>query len=189
LAPRLKANFWSTDLLQGEFNQEEPTRMKKLMAFAALVALGAAPAYAHGPGRDSKPEPGSKAERAAGKCKPHAVGYKARGTLVSQSLTQTAGAATPKRGDDRYSGDLSVDVAKANHHGPTGVQPFTLDNARVKFYDADHNHVADTPQAGDRVTLHGKITRLARHCDQTGFTPTITVRKVDFKRPKPKPQP
>jgi len=116
------------------------------------------------------------------------AGYKARGTLVTATITQTAGSATPERGDDRYSGNVMVDVSKANHHAATGPQSYTLDGVRVRFYDPDHNHVADQPQAGDRVKVKGKVTLLPKKCDACGFTPTITVRKVEFKPPKaPKP--
>jgi hypothetical protein len=117
-------------------------------------------------------------------CTPHKVGYKAAGTLVSQALTQAKGADTAKRGDDRYSGTLTVDVKKANHRAPKGAQTYTVENARVHFYDADHNHVADVPKAGDRVKVSGKITKLRNQCDATGFAPAVTVRKVDFKAPK-----
>ena len=55
----------------------------------------------------------------------------------------------------------------------------------MKFADADGNGLPDEPKAGDRVKLHGKITRLKRKCDQTGFTPVITVRRVQFKAAKP----
>jgi hypothetical protein len=117
-------------------------------------------------------------------CTPHNVGYNAKGTLVSQALTQTAGADTAKRGDDRYSGTLTVDVKKANHRAPQGEQTYTVENGRVHFYDADRDHVADTPKAGDRVKVHGKIAKLGKKCDASGFTPTVTVRKVDFKAAK-----
>jgi hypothetical protein len=156
--------------------------MRKTPIFAGLAALAlAVPAQAHE--HPGKP-PRSKVAK-PGRCEPRGVGYNARGTLLSSSLTQSAGAATPERRDDRYTGSLKVNVTKANHRAPTGEQTFTLDNARVKFADADHNGVADEPKAGDRVKLHGKITRLKRKCDQTGFTPEITVRRVQFKAPKP----
>jgi hypothetical protein len=119
------------------------------------------------------------------KCQPHKVGFKASGILVSATLTQTAGSATPERGDDRYSGSVTVDVKKANHRAPKGEQTYTLDGVRVHFSDRDHNSVPDVPQAGDRVKVKGKITRLAKKCDASGFTPTITVRKFEFKPPKP----
>jgi hypothetical protein len=152
--------------------------MKKLMLLTALFAAALVlPAQA----KPAHPAHPAKSK----KCTPHSVGYKAKGTLVSVSLTQTAGSGTAKRGDDRYSGTLTVDVTKANHQAPTGEQTYTLADVRVKFYDSDHNHVADDPKPGDRVKVHGKMTRLAKKCDQTGFTSTITVRKVDFKAPKP----
>jgi hypothetical protein len=136
----------------------------------ALVAAVAVPANAKPP----KPAP-------AKHCTPHNVGYKASGSLVSQALTQTQGGDTAKRGDDAYSGTLTVEVKKANHRAPNGEQTYTVENARVHFYDADHNHVADVPKAGDRVKLSGKITKLGKKCDTTGVTPTVTIRKVDFK--------
>jgi hypothetical protein len=142
----------------------------------ALAATLAVPANA----KPRHPEKPAKAKD----CTPRTVGYKARGTLVSQALTQTAGADTAKRGDDRYSGTLTVDVKKANHRAPVGEQTYTVENGRVHFYDADRDHVADTPKAGDRVKIHGKISKLRKKCDSTGFTPTVTVRKVDFKAAK-----
>jgi hypothetical protein len=140
---------------------------------AALAAAFAVPAHA-------KPAKPVKADE----CAPHKLGYKATGTLVSQALTQTRGADTAKRGDDRYSGTLTVDVKKANHRAPKGEQSYTVQNARVHFYDADHNHVGDLPKAGDRVKVSGKITKLRKKCDSTGFSPEATLRKIDFKAAK-----
>jgi hypothetical protein len=162
--------------------------MRKFPIYAGLMAVAlAVPAQAHErPAKNPKTHTGKQHKAAKqGKCQPRAVGYNARGTFVSSSLTQTAGTATPELRDDRYSGSVTVNVAKANHKAPTAEQTFTLDNAKVKFADADDNGVADVPVAGDRVKLHGKVTRLKRKCDQTGFTPQITVRQVQFKAPKP----
>jgi hypothetical protein len=146
--------------------------MRRIALYSiALAVTLAVPANA-------KPHPAKPPK--AKECKSHNVGYNARGTLVSQTLTQTAGADTAKRGDDRYSGTLTVDVKKANHRAPQGEQTYTVDNARV--------HGSDTAKAGDRVKIHGKITKLGKKCDATGSTPTVTVRKVDFKAAKaPKP--
>jgi len=149
---------------------------KVLLLVTCLAVAAVVPAQAKSP----KPDHPAKSH----KCQPHKSGYNVRGTLVTATLNQTAGTATPERGDDRYSGNVTVDVSKANHHGATGVQSFTLDGVRVRFYDSDHNHVADQPKAGDRVKIKGKITLLPKKCDATGFTPTITVRKVTFKPPK-----
>jgi hypothetical protein len=160
--------------------------MRKFPIYAGLAALAlAVPAQAVSkPGTHKQHK-----QRKAAKCQPHAVGYNARGTYESSTLAQTAGAATPELGDDRWSGTLTVVVTKANHKAPTGSQPFTLDNAKVAFADADDNGVTEQPAAGDRVKLQGKITRLKRKCDQTGFTPEITVRRVRFKAPEPAPTP
>lgn len=142
------------------------------IAIGALVIAAAVTVPAQGkPGKSHK-------------CTPHAVGYQASGTLESQSLTQTKGADTTRRSDDRYSGGLTVDVKRANHHGATGSQTYTVDNARVRFYDAGHDGTADTPKADDRVKVKGRVTRLGKKCDTTGFTPTLTVRKVEFKAAK-----
>jgi hypothetical protein len=150
--------------------------MRKIaLCTAAVFAVSVVPAMA----KPDKPKPKPS------KCQPHAVGYNAKGSLVSQSLTQTAGAGTATRHDDRYGGTLTVNVTKANHHSATGQQTYTVANARVHFYDADHNHVADVPKTGDRVKIHGKITRLRKKCDATGFTPVISVGKIDFKASKP----
>jgi hypothetical protein len=106
-------------------------------------------------------------------CSPHSVGYNAWGTLVSSSLTVDA--------DGRYSGTIEVDVKRANHGGATGVQTYTLTAARVKF----HNGVdPNAPAPGSRVRVHGKVTKLNKHCSTEGFTPTITVRRVDIHVPK-----
>lgn len=164
--------------------------MRKIPIFAGLAALAlAVPAQAHEhPGKGQKQHKAAKQRKAAKErtCAPHAVGYNARGTFVLEgsSLEQTAGLVTPERGDDRYSGPVKVNVTKANHKAPLGVQTFTLANAKVKFADADGNSVADEPKEGDRVKLHGKVTKLKRKCDQTGFTPEVTVRQVQFKAPK-----
>jgi hypothetical protein len=158
--------------------------MRKLTICAvALAAMVAVPAQ----GKPTQPDPSKPAKphpAKSHKCTPHKVAYRASGTLVSQTLTQTAGADTPKRGDDRYSGPLTVGVTKTNHHAAKGEQLYKLDNARVRFYDADHNGTTEQPKVGDRVKLIGKITKLAKKCDSTGFTATITIRKVDFKPAK-----
>lgn len=177
--------------------------MRKLTMYAGLAALAiavpAAQANDQHPNNGKKANPPGQAKEHKGqaenegkhkgagkKCsKPLSVGYNARGTLVSSNLTQTKGQDTAKKGDDRWSGTVTVNVTKANHKSPKGEQTFTLTNGRVFFVDADHNNVPDTPKAGDRVRLHGKITKLRHGCDATGFTPEITVRHVHLAAPKP----
>jgi hypothetical protein len=75
-------------------------------------------------------------------------------------------------------------VKRANHHGATGSQTYTVSDARVRFHDADHDGTADAPKAGDRVKLNGRVTRLGKKCDASGFTPTVTVRRVELKPAK-----
>ncbi len=147
--------------------------MRTTTTLLALAAL-AAPATAAAGDKPHRPKP-AKAD-----CTAKTTGFHARGTYVSSELTQTAGADTERRGDDRYSGDLVVDVVKANHKAATGEQTYTLENARVRL----HPRKGTTPAAGDRVKVHGRITRLGKKCDRTGFTPTATVRKVDIKAAK-----
>jgi hypothetical protein len=167
--------------------------MRKLTICTGLAVLAlAVPAQAN---RDNQDESGEHGHghgkghrhrehgdhRPKDDCTVRTVRFHARGFLIASQLTQTAGQGTPTRRDDRYSGTLQVDVREANHGAPTGVQTYTLDNARVKFYDADHDGKPDQPKAGDIVKLHGKITKLPKRCNQTGFTPTITVKRVRFK--------
>ena len=158
-----------------------------LVSAAALALAGTAeakkPAEAGAPAASEKTAKPAKPAK-PGKCTPRAVGFNATGTLVAQALTQSAGADTPARDDDRYSGTVTVKITKANHKAPTGEQVYTLENDRVNFADADEDNVADTPKAGDRVKVQGKITRLAKKCDASAFTPTTDVRKVSFKAAK-----
>jgi len=140
--------------------------MIRILTLAVLaLATTAAGAQAHPP----KPH-----HDAADHCKPRAVGFHASGKLVSQTLTQTAGADTSTKRDDRYSGTLTVEVKRANHRVPTGTQTYTLDNDRVHF-----SHGA-APAAGDRVKLYGKLTR-ARHGCAEPATPAVDLRRVRFK--------
>jgi ribosomal protein L31 len=139
----------------------------------ALAAIAVVPAQAQSTGHHP-----------SHKCTAHNVAFTAAGTLESATLTQSAGADTTSRRDDRYSGTVTVDVKRASHKAATGSQTYTLDNDRVKFYDANHDGTADQPKAGDKVKVKGKYTRLAKKCDQTGFTSTTNVRRVEFKAAK-----
>jgi hypothetical protein len=138
--------------------------MKKVAILATLgllalaVTARAAPKYS--PTKSSEPH----------RCLPHNVGYNAWGTLVSASLNE--------EGNGRYGGTLEVSIAKANHRAPTGEQAFTLTAARVRFH---HGVDPNALVPGSRVKLHGKITALTKHCPTEGFTPTITVKKVDIR--------
>jgi hypothetical protein len=158
--------------------------MKKILILSVLGLLAlAVPAqattdYTPAP---SPPPHGPKAPhgpKGPHKCQPHSVGYNARGTLVSAALTPGA-----KKG--RYDGTIEVTVTKANHHASTGAQTFTLVSARVVFH---HGVDSTAPAPGSRVKLHGKITQLSKHCSQEGFTPVITVKKVDIRQAPAQPK-
>ena len=151
--------------------------MKRLaLAIAAAALVAVVPAQAK-PAHPSDPlHKGLKNEgKHRGTCKVRKVGYNASGTLVLASLT--------KVGNHRYDGTITVDVTRANHRAPKGSQTFTLTNARVLFGKGVDQM---TPAPGSRVRLHGKITALPRHCDSTGFTPTITIRQVRISAPHKK---
>jgi len=150
---------------------------RKLSLFTATIALAAVPglALAHGPKTNHHGSPTTTTPSATPPCVAHPEGYKATGTLVAAGTHLTA------LGHGRYSGTIEVNVTKGNHHSATGDQTFTLTNARVKFH---HGVTESTLADGDRVKLHGKITELPKHCSTVGFTPTITIKKVDLHKPK-----
>jgi hypothetical protein len=139
--------------------------MKKITALATLGLLTLAVTAQGAPKYTPAPSPGSH------RCLAHSVGYNASGTLVGESLTAEE--------HHRYSGTLEVKLAKASHRAPTGDQTFTLAAAKVIFH---HGVNPTSPAAGSRVKLHGKITALAKPCPTEGFTPTITVKKVDISK-------
>ncbi len=140
--------------------------MKRITVLGALGALVLAVSAQATPVYSPAPPAGSH------RCLPHTSGYNASGVLVSASLTA--------EGHGRYSGTLEVNLGKANHRAPTGDQTFTLASAKVKFH---HGVDPTAPAPGSRVKLHGKITALPKHCPSEGFTPTITVKKIDIGRP------
>lgn len=117
-------------------------------------------------------------------CRPHRVAYVASGTLVSEALTKNA--------SGTYSGEVTVKVLHANRHAAGDVNPTTpktykVENVRVKFALADTNNDGsvglDDLEEGDRVKLIGGITRLAKRCNQEGFTATTTIRRIVFHAP------
>jgi len=187
--------------------------VKKILLAAAAGALMAGPAWAlpglapaaegkghrpsttpnntHNPGSSRRSSGGTENTGGKGakpsksgrshKCKPHKVGYVASGTLVSQALTKNA--------DGSYSGEVTVEVKHTNHHAKAdkGTKAYKLENVDVTFGLADTNSDGsvglDDLKAGDRVRLLGRITVLAKKCNQTGFTPTTTIRHLVFHAP------
>jgi hypothetical protein len=158
--------------------------MKLIGRLAALVAVGvltvAVPALAAKPphpphpahpGHPGGPAPStSTAPSTSHKCMPHNVAYVASGTIVTWGATQNA--------DGTWSGPISVRVKRANHHAASSkgiAATFTLTNAKVHM----SHGVTSPPAAGSRVQVMGKITALAKKCSQTGFTPTITIKRAN----------
>lgn len=116
------------------------------------------------------------------KCVAHKVGYVASGTLVSQTLT--------KNTDGTYSGEVVVEVTHTNHHAAADkgkTVAYTVANVHVTFGLVDTNSDGsvgvDDLAKGDRTHLNGKITTLAKKCDQTEFKATTTIRKIVFHAP------
>jgi hypothetical protein len=126
------------------------------------------------------------------RCRPHDEGFVVGGTVDASSPTTPLTAV----GHNRYSGTIVVDVTKGNEHGwrwehrgrrdhrmwhrgQSKTETFTFTDARVVFAHGTSN----PPVAGDRVQVIGSITTLNPRCDQTGFTPTVTVRQIVVHRP------
>jgi ribosomal protein L31 len=107
-------------------------------------------------------------------CTARNEGYNASGTLTSATLT-------PGTKKDHFDGTITVDVTRANHKTVTGMQTFTLTDARARFGKG----VSSTaPAAGSRVRVHGKVTVLPHGCSTTGFTPTVTIGNFEIKQAK-----
>ena len=146
--------------------------MRRIVPAAAVAAVAfVAPVQAQTP--VSPPNPGP--------CTPKRAPYVAFGAFVDGTLTQTRGADTATRRDDRYSGTITVAVTWALpwSRADKGTQrTYALTDARVRLADRNHDGTRDEPAAGDRVLVVGRTTRLRRTCDQTGFQPTPTIRRV-----------
>jgi hypothetical protein len=175
----------------------DPMIVKKILLAASTAALMSSPAWAlpglapadQGKGQgppsatpNNTNDPGSNGQHGSShKCKPHKAGYVASGTLLSPALTKNA--------DGTYSGEVTVDIKHTNHHaaGDKGTKVYTVTNVHVTFGLVDTNNDGsvglDDLKAGDQVKLIGKITKLAKKCDQTGFTATTTIRKIVFNAP------
>jgi hypothetical protein len=131
------------------------------------------PAHPSTPSADSGTT-GNAGPQGGGACKVQNKGFDATGTLVSAALT-------PGTKKGHFNGSITVDVTRANHKGATGTETFTLSNARVAF---GKGVVSTAPAAGDRVSLHGRVTTLAHECSMTGFTATTTIRDATVRAPR-----
>jgi hypothetical protein len=143
---------------------------RKLGTATVALTLGVAPSLAIAANHHGGTPPAAAKSH---KCTAHRIAYVASGTIVDWSATVNS--------DGTYSGTIKVHVTKANHHAKRdkgGDVTYTLDRARVALSDG-----ATPPAAGDRAKVIGKITALAKKCDQTGFSAVVTVRRVRVSAP------
>ena len=181
--------------------------VRKVLLTASIAALATTPAWAH-PGREpSNPPraPGQHEQHARSpsrshRCTPHGIAYVAAGTLRSQTLvldgrggpgptvatTSADGFAKPT-----YSGDVTIDVTRTNRHARADkgtTKTYTLDHGRVLLGLSDQNGDGSVDLGdvlpGSRAKVIGKVTKLNGHCDQTGFTPALTIQKLIVHAPK-----
>lgn len=117
------------------------------------------------------------------RCVAHKVAYVVAGTLVSQTLVLDTPASDSSR--PTYSGDVTIAVTRTNHAArgdKRTTKTYTLARARVVLGLTDTNNDGsvglDDLAAGDRVKVIGKVTVLRRGCDQSSFTPAITIQKL-----------
>jgi hypothetical protein len=149
---------------------------KILISAVAAAAMAVVPALAAKPA--TTPTHPSHPATGKGQCKAkHVVGFNAKGTLIASNLTQDAGATT-------YSGTVEVNVTKANHKAGTGDQTYTLDHAKVSFYNDTNGQPVTTPAVGDIVHVHGKIGHAPKKCP--GPSNVITaITRVSFTQAQP----
>jgi len=90
-----------------------------------------------------------------------------------------------------YSGDVTIDVMRANRPARADkgtTKTYTLDHARVLLQLSDQNGDGRVDLGdvlpGSRVKVIGTVTKLNRRCDQTGFTPVLTIHKLIVHAPK-----
>lgn len=176
--------------------------LRKALLVASAAALTAAPAWAH-PGSDHPRgnsdhpahEHGSGGHRQgrSHRCVAHRVAYVAAGTLVGHTLVLDSAAPTPTvsaadadaADKPTYSGDVTIDVKRTNRHARADkgtTKTYALDHAHVVLGLDDQNGDGRVDLAdvlpGSRAKVIGSVTKLSRRCDQTGFTPVLTIRKL-----------
>jgi hypothetical protein len=139
--------------------------MKRLTLALLAVVILAIPSVglAKGPGPKSH------------KCQAHAVSYRVAGNLESGSLTANS--------DGTYTGSLVVDVKRTNKHARADkgtTVTYALTSSKLRLHGEDPTALT----ANSDVKLKGTITKLAKKCDQTGFTPTVTIKHGTIKPPK-----
>lgn len=186
---------------------------KKALLAAAAIALTSSPAWAlpgnghgHGNSHTGSNAPGNSGDHHGSKgagqghngdkgagnsgkkgkshrCVPHAVGYVASGTLVSDTLTEGPG--------HTYSGEVTVEVLHGNAHaradkGTTKTYMVSGAHLTLAIADVDKDGVVavDDLAPGDRVHLIGKVSMLAKHCEKGEFVPQVTIKHIVFHGPR-----
>jgi hypothetical protein len=181
--------------------------VRKILLTACVAALATTPAWAH-PGRDPSDPPRAPRQREqharspsrSHRCTPHGIAYVAAGRLTGQTLVPdgsggpnptVATTSADRPAKPTYSGDVTIAVARTNRHARADkgtTKTYTLDHARVLFGLSDQNGDGSVDLGdvlpGSRAKVIGTITKLSRHCDQTGFTPVLTIRKLIVHAPK-----
>jgi hypothetical protein len=135
----------------------------------------------HGHGKANGHSNGAAQPGTSHKCLPHKVAFIVSGRLVRQTLV--------KNSDGTYTGTVTLKVTHTNRHAATEKhgaleKTYSLTNVRVTFglsdVNGDHSVGLDDLKEGDRAKLIGKVTRLAKKCNSSGFTPQTSIRKVLF---------
>jgi hypothetical protein len=178
-------------------HKEKSMIVRKILLAAGAAALMSTPAWGlpsqapsnHGtshaptgqPGKSGDPH-GKGNQGKSHKCTPHKVAYVASGVLSSQTLAKNA--------DGTYSGGVTVEVKRTNHHAAADkgkTVTYNVSSVHITFGLKDTNSDGsvglDDLKTGDRVQLNGKITTLAKKCSQTGFAAETTIRKIVFHAP------
>lgn len=174
--------------------------VRKILLTACAAALTTTPAWAH-PGRaPGQSEQHARSPSRSHRCMPHGIAYVAAGTLRSHTLVldgsgepgpTVATTSADRPAKPTYSGDVTIDVTRANRHARADkgtTKTYTLDHARVLLGLSDRNGDGSVDLGdvlpGSRAKAIGTITKLSSHCDQTGFTPVLTIQKLIVHAPK-----
>lgn len=139
-----------------------------MLATAVTAMLPAGAALASGSHGDEH----RKGKHKQSKCH-KGKGYEVQGLLAEgSSLTQVSGADTRRRGDDRFSGKLVVEVKQGNKRGrrDKGLSSYVLDSVRINGAGSGESAL---PELGSRVLLVGKQTPAwCRPAEPDPTTPT-----------------
>jgi hypothetical protein len=168
---------------------------RKILVTACAAALTTSPAWAMPPenpgaqGRshaEQHARPPLRGHGRSHRCAPHAVAYVASGRLVSHTLVLDADARADR---PSASGDVTIAVASANRHARADkgtTKTYTLDHARLLgLEDLNSDGRVDLGDVApdSRVKVIGSVTKLAKRCDQSGFTPQLRIGKLVVNAP------